>query len=87
MARSIKIYYINDGYDGVVCAKNIKQVAALLSAPWAYGGNGGYTKAEILRSLKTDGEYGNYEFQITKVKKVKKKGQYSKAKMLGWIEC
>lgn len=87
MSRPIKIYYINDGYDGVVCAKNIKQVASLLSLPWAYGGNGEYSKAEILKSLKTGGEYGNYEFQITKIKVVKKKGKYSKPRILGWIEC
>ncbi len=87
MARPIKIYYINEGYDGVVCAKNIKQVAHLLSASWAYGGNGGFGKAQILKSLKSDDDSCDCDFDITKVKVVKKKGKYAKPKILGWIEC
>lgn len=86
MARPIKIYYVNDGYDGVVCAKNIKQVSRLLSAPFAYGGKYGYTKSQILKSLKSDDDSSECCFFITKVYTVSKKGKYSKPRILGWIE-
>ena len=87
MARPIKVFYINEGYDGVVCAKNTNQVAHLLNAPWAYGGKYGYSKAQILKSIKSDDGSCECDFTITKVKTVPQKGIYSKAKILGWIQC
>lgn len=78
--KKLKIYEINEGLDGVIAAKSLKHAAKLLS-PWY-----GYKPHELIASMNEIDKTGWHcgEFEVTRVKKVIKKGIFRKSKVLGW---
>jgi glutamine amidotransferase-like uncharacterized protein len=81
--KKLKIYYINDGLDGVVLAKSVKHAIRILSKYTEP-----YTKSEIMYGIKRNKNQWDKstEWDLTNIVKVPKKGRYRKARMLGWCE-
>lgn len=85
--KKLKEYEVNDGLDGVILAKGLKQAVKIL-APY-YAGGYGYTEAEILNDIKKsekDPYNCDYTFSLTSVHHVAKKGKNRKPRMIGWCE-
>lgn len=85
--KFIKVYNFNDGVDGIVVAKSLKQTVNILSK---INATHGYGKKEIIDSCKKSDkskEWGlvvfDWEYEKTKVPKRK---CCNKPKMLGWCE-
>ncbi|MDU4725911.1 hypothetical protein [Clostridium sp.] len=77
--KKLNKYYINDGVDGVVVAKSLKQAINLIY-PYYYNS---YPKGEILEQCKNP-KWEN-DWLIKDVIKVSK-NKYKKSAVLGWLE-
>ena len=80
--KKLNVYEINDGIDGVILAKSLKQAMKKL-APYC-----GDSVSEILNSIKQreKDEYDFYDWSLTGAYKVIKRGNNKKVKILGWCE-
>ncbi len=80
--KKLTMYKINDGLDGVILAKSLKQAIKML-APYY-----GYTVKDFIDSIKKcDKDYSyDDDWILTNVDKVAKKGRNRRSKMLGWTE-
>lgn len=81
--KKVTIYEINDGLDGVVVAKSLKQAIKKL-VPYY-----GYSVKDVIDDIKASEEdlfSHSYDWTLTGDTKVAKKGRYRKSKILGWCE-
>lgn len=73
-----KIFYFNDGLDGVVLAKSLNQaIGILIKAGYSH-----VSKAEIHKGIKTGEEQYNGSWGVDWVR-CKRKGE---SRVLGWCE-
>ncbi|MDT8718186.1 hypothetical protein IAI10_16085 [Clostridium sp. 19966] len=81
--KKIKVFVINDGLDGIIVAKSIKQAIKKI-APFYYP----YKVNDFISSIKKCQKDSSYDgdWTLTNVRKVAKKGKYRKTKVLGWCE-
>ena len=81
--KKLNVYEINDGLDGVIVAKSLKQAIKMLSKY-----NTLYTVSEIMKSIKKfQIDYCcNELWALTYNFKVPKKGKYKKPRIIGWRE-
>lgn len=81
--KSLNVYELNDGLDGVIVAKSIKQAIKII-APYY-----GYTVNSILSDVKNyeKDRWCNCSFAITDIYKMPKKKSCRKSKLLGWRDC
>lgn len=81
--KKLTCYEINDGFDGVVVAKSLKQAIKMLSKY-----NKPYKISEIMKSIKKcQIDYDCTElWALTCELKVPKKGKYKKSRIIGWCE-
>lgn len=63
--KKLKKYWINDGLDGIILAKSLKQAIKILSPYY------GYTPHEILDDIKKP---QSYDFELTATMHMAKKG-------------
>ena len=80
--KKLNVYEINDGIDGVIIAKNLKQAMKKLSA---YCGE---PVSELLKSIKEYEEEENINscWVLTGEYKELKRGLNKKAKIKGWCQ-
>jgi hypothetical protein len=75
--RKKKIFYINDGVDGVIIAKNLKHAVSILRR----NGYGCFPKQDIIKSAKTGKEILGVPFNIESFPTKEKR-----SRMVGWCE-
>lgn len=75
--KRLKEYYINDGLNGIILAKSLKQAIKML-APYY-----GYKPHEILDDIKKP---QSCDFELTEVIHMAKKGTFKKSRIIGWCE-
>jgi len=74
--KRLKKYYINDGLDGIILAKSLKQAIKILT-------NFGYCYPSLfLKEIKKENGF----FKLTNVKHLPKKGINKKPRFVGWYE-
>lgn len=80
--KKLTIYEINDGLDGVILAKSLKQAMKILAPYYKY------PVKNFINSIKNCEK--NYRSEsdwiLTNINKVPKKKEYKKPRMLGWYE-
>lgn len=81
--KKLNIYEINDGIDGVILAKSIKQAVKMLIKYYEP-----YKVHDLMFSIKKCKENWRYDgsWALTGVYKKPKKGRYRRPKVLGWRE-
>ncbi|WP_139905637.1 hypothetical protein [Clostridium thermarum] len=85
--KKINVYYVNEGLDGVVVAKSLKQAIKKL-APY-YASKTHKVKqvaADMVKEIKKDWKDSNSQTWSCEESKVSKKGKHRRSKLLGWYE-
>ncbi|MCR3759181.1 hypothetical protein KYB31_09285 [Clostridium felsineum] len=80
--KKLKKYEINDGLDGVILAKSLKQAIKIL-APYH-----GYPVHDFMLSIKKceKGHCWDGDWCLTNIKQIPKKGRNKRVRMIGWYE-
>lgn len=80
--KKIKEYYFNDGMDGVVVAKNLKQAVKKISKHYEINPN------VLLKDIKTGIKIEEYSDEVWLVEEllILKKGHCKRSRVLGWCE-
>lgn len=74
-----KIFYVNDGLDGVILAKGLKQAIHILAKEY------GYHKSVIRQYVKNE-KKGKLDDEIWDVQPVRKKSNGGRSRVLGYFE-
>jgi hypothetical protein len=80
--KKLNVYEINDGLDGVILAKSLKQAIKLLAPHY------GYPVCYFLNEIKKTekGHCWDGDFAVTGKRKVIKRGKYKCVRVIGWCE-